>query len=100
LIFNSNQNVFKIVQTDTATLPSNSLTTAAGAYGSNSSQVTVTHNLGYIPVILAYFYNGTNTSPFPAQGFAQNGVGFILDWCQSTATSTDFTLYSYIMGFN
>lgn len=51
LIFNSDQNVFKIVETGTATVPLISM----GAGVSNASQsVTVTHNLGYTPICIAY----------------------------------------------
>lgn len=48
LIFNSEQNMFKIIQSGTATLPAD----ASGP--PYVSSVTVNHNLGYIPVVKAY----------------------------------------------
>jgi hypothetical protein len=45
LIFNSSQNVFKIVQSGTV-----DIVTGAG----EANDVTVTHNLGYAPVVIAY----------------------------------------------
>lgn len=50
-IFNSNQNVLKVVQTGTTTIPSITVTAAAG---SGVSSVTIAHNLGFIPVCLAF----------------------------------------------
>lgn len=63
LIFNSNQNVFKIVQTEVATLP-------ADATGPPyTSSVTVTHGLGYKPVVLAYAGVGANSVQLPFTGY-------------------------------
>jgi hypothetical protein len=62
LIFNSDQSVFKIVSTDTATVP-------AIATPGNFSHVTVTHTLGYVPIVMAYaLFSPTNVQPLPSIG--------------------------------
>lgn len=52
LIFNSNQNIFKIIYSGVVTLPA--VTLPAGA--ATARVVSFTHNLGYIPVVNAYAY--------------------------------------------
>lgn len=57
LVFNSGQDVFKIVSKGTATVNQ-----SAG----NINKTIVTHNLGYLPIVLAYFGNsGTSYVPLP-----------------------------------
>jgi hypothetical protein len=50
LIFNSNQNIFKIVKTGNSTIPS----VVVGSGSSNFSGVTIAHNLGFAPVLNVY----------------------------------------------
>lgn len=60
LIFNSNQNMFKIVLSGTATLSYDGVVT---------TYVTIPHNLGIIPIVMAYvkFPNDANFSPMAGQ---------------------------------
>lgn len=50
LVFNSNQDIFKIVGTGNATIPSITLANNA----SNASGIVVNHNLGYAPITQMY----------------------------------------------
>lgn len=74
LIFNSNQNVFKIVATDTSSVfyPASS----------GQAQTVIPHNLGYAPMAQVYYYEGgTNyfNTPFPV--FSPAGLAiFYLDY--------------------
>lgn len=54
LTFNSNQNVFKIVQSGLTTM---SQITISGSSGTNN--VVITHNLGYVPLVIAVFEDTT-----------------------------------------
>jgi hypothetical protein len=81
LIFNSNQNVFKIVAKiimNTATL-SVDANPGEGVI-SNSSQTTLNHNLGYIPAFEGYAYNtgasniAYNLLPFTTLATAANNT--------------------------
>lgn len=56
LIFNSEQNVFKIVDSGTLTIPAYSIviSNVAGGYYGQSTLVTVPHGLGYRPAIIAF----------------------------------------------
>lgn len=60
LVFNSGQNVFKIVQKGETTVSADN-SGGTGVVGT----VTVTHNLGYIPVVLGFFGDGSLHSPLP-----------------------------------
>lgn len=61
LIFNSNQNMFKIVYSGTISISGFSVTGAAGQYAIGSGFSTYTHNLGYIPAVIAYRVNPDGT---------------------------------------
>lgn len=53
LIFNSSQNMFKIVATGTATIPTS---------GTSTASVSVAHGLSYIPAFVAYVFISATTS--------------------------------------
>ena len=63
LIFNSNQNVFKIVLKDTITLTKD----ASDSYNA----VAYDHNLGYSPACIAFIDYGSVDSPLPRSAFNQ-----------------------------
>lgn len=65
-IFNSNQDVFKIVKSDTVTF-------SKGA-NVNSANLVVAHGLGYAPLVTAYFYSGGFYYPFGQTGVAITGT--------------------------
>lgn len=73
LIFNSNQNVFKIVQTGTLILPQYTTPNpGAGNFGSGQTILaSVSHGLGYIPAAVAFleFSSGLRAPlPYVAHG--------------------------------
>jgi hypothetical protein len=91
LVFNSNQNVFKIVASGTAIMPAAAIT--ASPFWSQTSQVSVTHSLGYAPVILAFYDSGTTYEPFvTGTQLAVTGISgsniTISSLRQTTVTST------------
>lgn len=53
-IFNSNQNVFKIVQTGTATMPIASYNTTTKTVGFANASSQIAHNLSYTPICLGF----------------------------------------------
>ena len=67
LIFNSAQNVFKIVNTNTTSIPS--LTLPASNYYGNV--ITIPHGLNYTPILQAY-------AKVSQTFFVPGGVGFVL----------------------
>lgn len=107
LIFNSSQNVFKIVQTGSVTIPSCTVTTAATSYGSNAAAASITHNLGYVPILLAFINDGGsgNYILLPDQLFAQGASQFALAWYRGFSTTTtasfeiDMLAYNYVAGY-
>lgn len=73
LIFNSNQNVFKIVQSGIIDLPACTLSTAAASFGFSPGVTTVVpHGLGYIPALLAYANAGGEYVPLPWESMESN----------------------------
>jgi hypothetical protein len=65
-IFNSNQNVLKVVKTGTVVIPD----PGAG----NTSSVVVTHGLGFVPLVVGYAQGGLNV-PLPVfNGWDATGV--------------------------
>lgn len=67
LIFNSNQDTFKIVATGTLNLPSQSFTTTSNTYGTGGLSwplsVSAPHNLTFIPTVLGFYNNGGIYTP-------------------------------------
>lgn len=59
LTFNSNNNVFKIIATGTVELP------GPATSGSNPSTVSVTHGLGYTPIVFAHGSDGGDYQALP-----------------------------------
>lgn len=60
LIFNSAQNVFKIVDSGNIVLPAASLNTGGANYGFNVGATTsIAHGLSYTPAVIAFVNDGT-----------------------------------------
>jgi len=75
LIFNSAQNSFKIVRTINATIPATGTATtpAGGGFNSQTAIVTVAHNLGYNPAVIAFaLYSSTVWLPIPLSRIVSN----------------------------
>ena len=63
--FNSNNNVFKIVQSGTNTLPDATATTGAAGAGAADVATSVAHGLSYIPAVLAFVTSAGNYLQIP-----------------------------------
>lgn len=72
LIFNSNQNALKVVQSGEITMPSTTL--AAGGLTS----VVVSHNLGYVPATLVYGRQVSVYFPLPRNIGMTSSGGFLM----------------------
>lgn len=70
LIFNSSQNVFKIIQSGTVKMLTYTTTAPASGFAQYGSSVQIKYNLSFVPIILAYAtYSGTTTGiPLPQVG--------------------------------
>ena len=77
LIFNSEQNVFKIVKSGTftsTTAPSTS-NPGAGQFAANQFTLgTIPHGLSYIPSVIAYVGTGTGYQLMPSMSYAAAGT--------------------------
>lgn len=93
LVFNSSQNVFKIVDSGTVTIP-----VISGVPG--SSTVTYTHNLGYIPVVLAFSGASGDGAMLPNIGWNAGGVndGKIFRQVYTSVVSTTQVTFARIEG--
>lgn len=96
LLFNSEQNVFKVVNSGSVTT-SGFTATAPGASGYRqtiSAVATVNHNLGYVPAVIAY-YNDTGANfaiPFTNFNAPSSSLALWLTVYYSV-TSTQLTIY-------
>lgn len=103
LAFNSENNVFKIVESGTSQTAACALTSAgAGNWSSASSSVTIPHNLGYIPAIFAFYNSGGGSYvplPFTQLDFntSTSVAWFVLS---AIADNTNLYLQVNAMGLN
>lgn len=100
LLFNSDQNTFKIVQTGTSTVTVPGPSTA----GIRISAV-ISHNLGYVPAVFTYvstppgFGGATGSTPTPWTSYSNSGtLEFIADYYAVTATTIQF--YTQVTNVN
>jgi hypothetical protein len=89
LTFNSNNNVFKVVDTTTLTLTRPAST--------NYTTVSYTHNLGFIPAMQAYVYTDTTYYPLPytdinISGGAGTDYGKVRQHISISSNSTTTTI--------
>jgi hypothetical protein len=90
-IFNSNQNIFKVVASGTMTLNANGMTV-----GSTNS-ATIAHNLGYVPAFQVYFNftSGTYTQLPNSTGFSTYTPGATIafnNWSYAASDANFFTI--------
>lgn len=62
LIFNSSQDIFKIIKSDIADIPSAS--NIVGPFWSQTVSVSVAHNLGFVPAVVAFSFSNSIYEPF------------------------------------
>lgn len=93
LVFNSGQNVFKIVSSGTLTIPGFTVTSGgAGVYAQNSSAISTAHGLGIIPMVTAVLNISPNFYPLPYVS-ATPGGGATALWLQIYCWSDSTTLH-------
>lgn len=89
LYFNSNQNTFKVVKSDTITLADYTVSGGAGVWANfQQTPVIVNHGLGYKPIVMAYLIGiGGEYTPLPFTGmrtpstssFESTNIGISVD---------------------
>jgi len=67
LIFNSNQDVFKIVGNIVGNFQNVTVAPSSGQFATNSGTTAIPHNLGYAPAILGYINNANTFYSLPYQ---------------------------------
>lgn len=92
LIFNSNQDIFKIVSAGITTVPA-ATASYNNSQNSTTTSVVVTHNLGFIPVVVAINSSAGNYFSLP-QSSLNNTSSTIGCWLHSSYywTTTNTTL--------
>lgn len=94
---------FEIVRTGNAIINAFSIG-STGYQGTGQSSPTITHNLGFTPVVFAFksIVSG-GYAPFPDQGYSvTTGVsgGFVLDWCTCFVDNSIVFFNRDAVGFN
>lgn len=108
LIFNSSQNVFKIVQSDTVSQTlTNTANVVSGAEANNPQIWPIPHNLGFSPAFLVYmtapagFVEGSALFQLPHTTFFNDGTvndGFFFTHFHATADSTNLYIkYNHLV---
>lgn len=101
LVFNSDQNVFKIVASGTLVIAEYTATTGASQYASNSASQTVAHGLGYAPAVLAFVQIGPTYVSTPYTFTAGVGTGqFALSTIAVAVDTTNVEATSTTLAFN
>lgn len=92
-IFNSNQDVFKIVSTGTVNSPAINLASpGAGNFASTTEYTTIEHNLGYIPASFGYL-NVASTTWVLLPYSQSSGAGTGCNWWTVALQADSTTLY-------
>lgn len=93
LIFNSNQNVFKIVGTGTSSCPALSLgSPGAGSFVSGTNNVIINHGLAYVPIVVASgLYSAGIYSPLPIG--VNSGVSTHASWINYYVFADSTSIY-------
>lgn len=90
LIFNSSQNVFKIITSYTLILPAMSLNTGGANYAVGTPQtISTPHGLSAVPAILAFWAAGSDYIPLPwttSGQFGSGGFSYVERYAYATPT--------------
>lgn len=82
LVFNSNNNVFKIVQSGTATIPALSITAAGAGWYQDTTTISVAHGLSHVPLVIAFI------EPTPSTYYAMPATFSIVSSTTKMTTRT------------
>jgi hypothetical protein len=98
LIFNSDQNVFKIVGEGTASDVGFTTTAFASNHNLQGGATTITHNLGFKPIVIAFLVNndaGLTPLPYVANNYkGLSTPGFVTQTIRiQSVTDTTFQIY-------
>jgi len=88
LVFNSAQDVFKIVATDTGTIPSS---------GTSSSTKTIAHGLSFTPIVMGTVQFGSSFNLCPSIGVSSS-TGVITDMTFVSSDATNIYLTRIVPG--
>lgn len=103
LVFNSGQNVFKIVKTGTLSVPGGSFSTGSNQYSSlTPAGANVAHGLGFIPAFLAFDDSGgASYTLLPNTLTAPQGTNYFANFTLSAfVDNTNFGVSLTGWGFN
>lgn len=93
LIFNSEQNVLKIVSFGTTSVSSDD-----SATGGHIGSTTITHDLGFIPIVIAFVQSGGSWFPMPAApAYSVSGTGTVFTQYIFIYSITSF---NFVINFN
>lgn len=90
--FTSEKNYLKASTSDTQVIPMNKPNTFESSAFIYSSTLPVSHNLGYIPLIRAWYSPSNNTYRYPTVGF-YDGNGTLSDLCLNGIVPFDCGVY-------
>lgn len=102
LVFNSNQNVFKIVATNTY-VPTwtISITTAANQWNTGGEDVSIPHGLSYIPAIIGYVVYNDEYYPMPyTSQDAAGGTSVVMQNIKISVDATNVIISHSAMALN
>lgn len=102
LVMSSGFNLFKIVASGSVVPNDGNLNTGGANYGSSSSTVTVAHNLGYVPAVLAFYsIEGINHIILPYTNIAlPGGASFYQYSISAEVDSTNIYIVTRMWGLN
>ena len=96
LIFNSSQNIFKIVSSGTAITTNATATAAAANFASGSTTVTIAHGLSFIPTVIAFIqdtdYTPNRFRSLPWTTYA-NVSGTVCNWITYSVDADASNIY-------
>lgn len=90
LVFNSDNNVFKIVESGTTSITTPSITNSAVGYYTDQTTVTISHSLGFTPAVIAFTGLTGNNIPLPAYGvISYDATAKNSDYIYTSVSSTE-----------
>lgn len=91
----------EIVKTGKLSTSSFSFDTGAGNYAQGGTTASASHNLGYVPAVIAYIDGGLVYYPVPHQTiWSISSTGYTLLWVTVSVDKTNITLYVNTIGYN